>query len=510
MKKTILSTAFAIGLVGSVTTLAAETPISASSILADSDGSMIITDTYNHQIWQLENGEFTVIAGALGATNADGTPSGSYRDGTVEEARFFSPWDIVEYGDGYAISDSENHRIRLLNLENGTVELIAGSDEGYSNGTRRDVEFNRPTGLAVDEEGNVYISDSGNHVIRKMDTDGKVTLFAGTPNEAGRADGDVDDALFNSPTGLEYENGILYVADTENNRICAIEDGVVTTLTGSTEGIDGFINGKNALFSAPIEVIANDGELYISDSGNGAVRKIVDGRAETVILTGGFEDGLSPVNPVGLALVDDELYIADSFTNMVNTLDLSANNTTFSDVNASDWFASAVAEISADKIVNGTGGGEFSPNSTVNRAMFITSLSRVETALRPNTVIDGSVSFSDLEANSYYEKAAKWAAFTEIAQGDGDRFLPNDSLTRAQCVTFLYRYGIDLGMEDFEVATLDEFSDASSLPDWSVQAMQWAVSAGIVKGTDEGLLAPDKLLTRAEMAVILDRFIAQF
>ncbi len=507
MKKQVLTLSLAVGILGSTTSFAAGEHVSPSAMITEENGSIIIADSYNHQILRYENGGFSVIAGALGADNADGSPSGSYRDGEVDEARFNSPWDIEKLGDIYVISDTENHRIRVLDIENGTVGLIAGDEAGYSNGTRREAEFNRPTGIAIDEDGSIYVADTGNHVIRKMDIDGKVTLFAGVPEEEGISNGSAKSAKFNSPTGLAYEDGILYVADTGNNRICAIEDGEVTTIAGSVDGLEGFGNGKDSYLSSPTEIIVDNGDLYFADSGNGAVRKIEDGRIENVVLTGEFEDGLSPVNPRGLTIIDDTLYIGDVFSYKIESVSIAKNTVNFSDVLENDWFADAVINISSDGIVNGMGDGTFAPNSAVNRAMFITTLSRIEPAFFPNTVIDGALSFSDVEENSYYEKATKWAAHHEIAEGTGENFLPNDTLTRAQCVTFLFRYAKYLELGAVEDVSLESFSDVSSVADWASEPMVWAVSNGIISGTDEGLLAPNDTLTRAQMAVILDRFI---
>lgn len=116
--------------------------------------------------------------------------------------------------------------------------LLAGNmnKKGHKDGQGSNALFSDPLGMTRDSHGNIYIADSGNHVIRKVTPKGKVTTWAGTPGTKGFHDGTLKDALFNNPTNLIMINGIMYVLDTDNHKIRKIVDDTVSTAVGGAKG----------------------------------------------------------------------------------------------------------------------------------------------------------------------------------------------------------------------------------------------------------------------------------
>ncbi len=142
---------------------------------------------------------FYTLAGKQGSTGATNFPGPA--------ARFNGPCGVAAdaAGDVY-VADTANHLIREIALS-GTVSTLAGiaGTNGASNGPASTAEFNLPTGVAVDTNGNVYVADWGNHVIRKI-SGGQVTTLAGLAGKAGWADGDNSTALFNHPAGVAVDS----------------------------------------------------------------------------------------------------------------------------------------------------------------------------------------------------------------------------------------------------------------------------------------------------------------
>lgn len=184
------------------------------------------------------------------------------------------------------IADTANHTIRrvrfILSFEAcpqpWTVETFAGAagQPGWSDANGTAAQFNQPRGLATSANGDVYVADSGNHAIRRIDTAGNVTTVAGVPGEAGSDDGLARSAHLNTPSGLDFDaEGNLLIADTGNHTIRMLTtDGELVTLAG-LPGVAGYHDGVSyaARFAGPVGIRAlSNGTIVVADTSNNAIR----------------------------------------------------------------------------------------------------------------------------------------------------------------------------------------------------------------------------------------------
>ncbi|HVF22102.1 MAG TPA: hypothetical protein VM941_03465 [Pyrinomonadaceae bacterium] len=229
------------------------------------------------------------------------------------QAGFSDPFGIAVANDGtiYISDGGEGNRLLAITPE-GTLNILAGAAEGFVDDNGGSAAFNTPSGLAIDRDGNLYVADTGNNRIRKVSPEGHVQTIAGD-GTAGYADGPARQARFNGPIGVAVDTrGNVFVADTYNDRIRMISpDGNVSTIAGA--GTPGYADGdrNTSLFDTPCGIIAaNDGTLIVADTGNDSLRKITpDGNVSTWSVNVNGE-GIS--SPVGLALTHDNyLYVTE-------------------------------------------------------------------------------------------------------------------------------------------------------------------------------------------------------
>jgi len=213
----------------------------------------------------------------------------------------------------------------------GTVTTFAGNGTaGYADGTGTGAAFNDPQGLAADAQGNLYVTDPFNHVIRKITPAGIVSTIAGDGN-LGYALGPVNTAEFYSPSAIAVDaaGNNIYVVDQGNNVILKISGGLVTKLAGN--GSSGYVEGAgaNAEFNGPAGIaVDGSGNVYVADKGNNRIRKITSaGVVNTFCGTGvgGYLDGASTTaefnGPEGLAIdASGNLYVADSFNHSIRKI----------------------------------------------------------------------------------------------------------------------------------------------------------------------------------------------
>jgi sugar lactone lactonase YvrE len=214
-------------------------------------------------------GLVTTIAG-------DGSPG--VENGAALSASFSDPFGIaVDKGGNVIVADGgQCNQIRRVTTD-GKVETIAGSIEGFADGDALRAQFNTPSGIAIDRNGNIIIADTSNNRIRKLSADGsKVSTIAGN-GVAGLKDGPSGEAQFDGPIDVAVDDhGTIFVADAYTDSIRKVStDGVVTTVAGG--GSPGYSDGPaaSALFDTPSGVtVDKDGNVFVADTGNHAIRKI--------------------------------------------------------------------------------------------------------------------------------------------------------------------------------------------------------------------------------------------
>jgi sugar lactone lactonase YvrE len=221
----------------------------------------------------------TTIAGTGNAAfNGDGGPAIT--------AEFNRPYSIcLDNLNNLFLCDGFNHRIRKISLSTGIVSTVAGkATNGFSGdgGAATDAELLVPQGIQIDTHGNLYISDGGNHRIRKVDASThNITTIVGNGTAGMSGDGNLAiNASINGPAGLAiYEDTYLYISDYLNKRVRRVDlnTGIIITVAGNgTNGYSGN-NGlaTNAQLNGAIDVTCdNVGNIYIADTWNGAVRKV--------------------------------------------------------------------------------------------------------------------------------------------------------------------------------------------------------------------------------------------
>lgn len=173
----------------------------------------------------------------------------------------------------------------------------------------------------------------------------------------------------------------------------------------------------------------------------------------------------------------------------------------FTDVNG-HWAASAINNVVKEGLLNGTSETSFSPNTAMSRGMLVTALHRL--ADKPE---GGAHQFKDVKADAYYNDAVAWASTKGVVKGmNSEQFAPEQSVSREQLALMVYNYAKTTGMDVSEKNTLVGFTDADKISSWASNAMQWAVDLGILTGKSNAILDPSGKATRAEVAVILQRF----
>jgi len=250
---------------------------------------------------------------------------------------------------------------RTSDVGGGVVSTVAGSGAaGSANGTGTAAAFHNPGTTAVDANGNIYVADTANHVIRKIDSNGAVTTLAGTAGSAGSNNATGATARFSSPAGIVVDSTgtNLYVADTGNHQIRRIvaSTGVVTTVAGSTTSGTTDATGTSARFLGPKALAINSAgtELFVADSGNHRIRKVVISSGVVTTIAGssnGFADGNGTAaqfsNPSGIA-VDSTgaIWVADTDNARIRKV-----------TSASPFTVSTVVD-SSGGLAGFTGGGE--------------------------------------------------------------------------------------------------------------------------------------------------------
>ncbi|WP_155834190.1 NHL repeat-containing protein [Butyrivibrio sp. VCD2006] len=277
-------------------------------MIADGD-ELLVADSFSKKIWRISREGAEVYAGSDTVVDIYERPVGGYSDTTREESMFGEPWALTKFINGVAVSDVTNNALRFI-TEVDVQSLNATSYVGNTSKSR--ATYNYPTGLATDSEGRLYVSDTHSDSVFRITTDGKCKVFI---------------KGINSPMGLSWCNGYLYIAETGGNRILRVETAgdaealapanlEVFAGTGEVGDLDG--KCEEAKFSSPKGVLAlSDGTVFVADTVNGKLREIKDGEVTSIEVKDEESPEIELTSPIGLCAMGGKLYVADNFARKI-------------------------------------------------------------------------------------------------------------------------------------------------------------------------------------------------
>ncbi len=282
--------------------------------------TLFVADRDNHCIRAIDSGGNVTTRGNVGRRPG-------WSPGMSGYFRFDSPTAVGLATSVLAIADQGNHRVALISLETGACSPLAGVIP-HADANGAGARFYAPGGTAVDGSGNVYVADTKNHVIRKIDLAGNVTTVAGVPGCSGLANGSLGTNLLFHPKGIAFPPGsnTLYIADSGNNAIRRLDptSQEVDLITGNGNAGYAYGNPASTMLNAPSDLVFDgSGNLFVCDSGNNAICKLDSSFYATVFAgpptptpTPGDVDGNGTTarfsNPVGISIdAAGNLFVAD-------------------------------------------------------------------------------------------------------------------------------------------------------------------------------------------------------
>ena len=251
-----------------------------------------------------------------GVSTLAGAAGPGFADGPVASAKFLNPAALAIAGSKLYVADRDNHRVRVIDLQSGTVTTLAGSGTlGFLDGAGASAQFNAPSGLTIGQKGEVLVADTANHRIRAIAADGQVTTVAGT-GTPGCSVGSIVSAPLFSPRGLAVDPfGTIGMASFGCNS-------VVTIANGSTNGL----SGGNSLRGVTGLAVDSTGGWLVSEQTGHQITHLVGGQA--LVYAGsvsGNDDGDAAWakfnGPSGLFLQHNTLYVADTYNHRIRLVE---------------------------------------------------------------------------------------------------------------------------------------------------------------------------------------------
>lgn len=299
----------------------ANTPLFYPGKIAVGGGKIVVADSSHNRL---------VVSDEAGKTLATiGSGEAGLSNGAFGSATFWNPQGVFVDGDVIYVADTNNHAIRLVDLQKKTVSTLAGTGKqagyGAEGGPAKTSALSSPWDVLKVQDA-LYIAMAGTHQIWRLDLKSNlVAPWAGDGNEA-RRDGNRQSASFAQPSGLASDGKSLFVADAESSCIRRIDFGTgqVQTIAGGDlfdfgdrDGV-----GDGARFQHPLGLALKDCQLYVADAYNGKIKRLDprSGRVQTVAF------GLA--EPGGLAFDGQRLLVADTAHQSIQSVDVSDGKAT--------------------------------------------------------------------------------------------------------------------------------------------------------------------------------------
>jgi hypothetical protein len=498
---------------GSATSADIRTP---KGVATGNDGSVYVADQYNNRIRKVKAGTITTFAGSGSSGEAEAAFAGD--GGAATAAKLNTPWGVAVTDSGTVyIADTLNYRVRKV-LPNGTITTFAGDGVARSQGDgglAASASLNQPNALAVGADGSTYICEYAGHRIRKVLVNGTITTFAGDGVAAYGGDGGrATAASLQYPTGLAIAgDGSVFIADAENNRIRKVlSDGTIVTVAGNGAPAytgDGVQATAASLFSPQGVAIASDGSVFISDTGNQRIRRLLaDGTIVTVAGNGtaAYNGEGAPATsytlsyPFGLAVdVNGVLYLSDRANNRVRMIvpptpspSTTATSTrTASSTNSATWSASPSstatvsaasspsATPSASATLSPTGTSAATPTTSATWSASPSSSATVSAASSPSATHSASTTLSPTDTgaltatftSSAGTTSSSSASLTATSTGSA-------SATRTATLTAVATYttGMGVSVAGFVTAVQQRLRDSADAAYDTIQVDLQSVS----------------------------------
>jgi len=297
-------------------------------LVADSSGSLFITDEDNHMVRRIANGSVTTVAGI--GFSGPGTFRFTPDQAPAGNAYFFQPFGIsFDSAGNLLIADSSNNRIRKITPA-GAVSTIAGNGGREFSGdgpSATSVALAGPLGVAASKTGNIYVADTDNNRVRRISANGAIATVAGNNKAGYSGDGGAaaQNSLFHPYAVVVDASENLYIADFDNNRVRIVSsNGIINTYAGNGKGAFAGDNGPatSASLNGPTALALDaSGNLYVADFFNHRVRKVTTSGTITTVA--------QVQSPFGLALdAAGNLYVSDGATNQVFRIAAATGNST--------------------------------------------------------------------------------------------------------------------------------------------------------------------------------------
>jgi sugar lactone lactonase YvrE len=509
------------------------------AVAQDANGNLILVDNVNDRVRKI------TPAGIVSTIAGTGNIFQDAPDNSAATSTFFwRPSSVVVHSSGAIyVSDTLRDVVRRIN-PNGTATIVAGTQIALSNnnghgGPATQAKLSWPRGLALDTEGNLYIADSLNHVVRKVTPGGTILNVAGVFQEEGYNGDNIAaaGAKLTGPIDVAVDGaGNLYIAEGSANRVRKVNPaGIITTYAGTGEF--GFSGDGGPAASAKlswVEYIAVDrgGNLYISDQTNNRIRKVTpNGTIQTIAGTGALGNGGDGGNPLsatfgGLGdifpLPNGDLYVVDRGNHVLRKITYNCN---FSYSPEVIYFDSSAG--TGVGTVNASAGCTWSPFS--NSAWLSTSNYQPGSATVPYNLAENQTGyertgfiyagaaqsqvvqratrrvFDDVHPSGVYFDAVNVLQSLGIPGGTATnplRYFPEEAMTRSQMAVFIIRaiYGND----NFSYVGTPYFNDVpANHPQF--KWIQKLKELGITSGTSVNppLFSPDWAVNRYQMAKFL-------
>lgn len=393
----------------------------------------------------------------------------------AESGGFSEEVSITYDANPFTTTTIRDAAIRIGNQEDGSTNFT-GVDKLWlttgAQGMRIDLIF--PEEMDELKNQQLSVTVSGGTRAAWLEGSGSVTM-QGLTDEITLADSDLNITADGASARVNFDRGVEAVS-----------------VSGSgTLGLSASVGDVTMRFSGTaangVTLTRDDDTLAFSGADSGSV-VVSEGNAtlESTTITPGQD-------------------VSVSFAGETEQPDEPASDLPYRDVRANDWFYDAVKFVSDEKLMTGTGANTFAPNLTTTRGMIVSILYRLEGGPQ----INGSSPFTDVKDDDWYGDAVRWAERAGVVSGtSATTFAPNAAITREQLAAILMNYANYKHENTSARADLSKYSDAGKISSWANDVMAWAVSKGYISGMTATTLAPQGSATRAQVAAILQRYLA--